>query len=184
MRMFECGTQTWCAWEVIAKVESSMQSIPRATFRGGYCRSPISIPAIITFSSSGGFSSFLTVLDLLLQILGYHVHASVSFDCRPYIHRRIISTNVFGRKIIESFEHLILKIPVLKDIYVSETACRRLSPESKVSSFKNLSLWIPETLMSMHTDFLRKSVLWEPYRIKGDESEGSVFPQTSYTSAT
>jgi uncharacterized membrane protein len=49
----------------------------------------------------------------------------------------IISTNVIGRKIIESFEKILLKIPVFKGIY---TALKQLvdafSPESKVSSFK------------------------------------------------
>jgi len=49
----------------------------------------------------------------------------------------IISTNVFGRKIIESFEHLILKIPVLKGIYTSvKQLVDAFSPDSKVSSFK------------------------------------------------
>jgi uncharacterized membrane protein len=49
----------------------------------------------------------------------------------------IISTNVFGRRIIKFFEHVILKIPVFKGIY---TAVKQLvdafSPESQISSFK------------------------------------------------
>jgi uncharacterized membrane protein len=49
----------------------------------------------------------------------------------------IVSTNVFGRKIIGYLEMIILKLPVFKGIY---TAVKQLvdafSPESKGSSFK------------------------------------------------
>jgi len=100
----------------------------------------ISIPAIITFLVIWWFFKFVDGLlePFYFKILGYHLPGLGFISTVALIFIvGIVSTNVFGRKIIESFEHLILKIPVFKGIY---TAIKQLvdafSPESKVSSFK------------------------------------------------
>ncbi len=113
----------------------------RATFKRRFLAGLlISIPAVITFLVIWWFFKLIDGLlePLYYKILGYHVPGLgfISTIILIFI-VGIISTNVFGRKIIESFEHLILKIPVFKGIY---TAVKQLvdafSPESKVSSFK------------------------------------------------
>jgi len=100
----------------------------------------ISIPAIITFLVVWWFFRFVDSFlePLYHKILGYHVPGLGFISAVVFIFIvGIISTNVFGRKIIESLEHIILKIPVFKGIY---TAVKQLvdafSPESKVSSFR------------------------------------------------
>lgn len=76
---------------------------------------------------------------LYFKILGYHMPGIgfVSAILLIFI-VGVISTNVFGRKLIEYTENIILKIPVLKGLY---TAIKQIvdafSPESKSSSFKN-----------------------------------------------
>jgi uncharacterized membrane protein len=113
----------------------------RATFRRRFIAGLlISIPAIITFLVIWWLFKFLDgfLEPLYYKILGYHVHGLGFISTVVLIFIvGIISTNVFGRKIIESFEHLILKIPVLKGIYTSvKQLVDAFSPESKVSSFK------------------------------------------------
>jgi uncharacterized membrane protein len=113
----------------------------RATFRRRFIAGLlISIPAIITFLVIWWLFKFLDgfLEPLYYKILGYHVHGLGFISTVVLIFIvGIISTNVFGRKIIESFEHLILKIPVLKGIYMSvKQLVDAFSPESKVSSFK------------------------------------------------
>ena len=101
----------------------------------------ISIPAVITFLVIWWFFKFVDGLlePLYYKILGYHV-PGLGFISTIFLIFiiGIISTNVIGRKIIESFEHIILKIPVFKGIY---TAVKQLvdafSPENK-SSFKKV----------------------------------------------
>jgi uncharacterized membrane protein len=114
----------------------------RATFKRRFLAGLlISIPAIITFLVIWWFFKFVDGLlePFYYKMLGYHVPGLgfISTILLIFI-VGIISTNVFGRRIIESFEHIILKIPVLKGIY---TAVKQLvdafSPESKVSSFKH-----------------------------------------------
>jgi len=113
----------------------------RATFkRKFFAGLLISIPVIITFLVVGWFFTFVDGLlePVYYKILGYHAPGLGFISAIVLIFIvGIISTNVFGRKIIESFERLILKIPVFKGIY---TAVKQLvdafSPESKVVSFK------------------------------------------------
>lgn len=113
----------------------------RATFKRKFLAGLIvSIPAIITVLVLVWFFEFVDGLlePLYYKILGYHVPGLGFISTVVIIFIvGIISTNVFGRRIIESFEHIILKIPVFKGIY---TAVKQLvdafSPESKVSSFK------------------------------------------------
>ena len=100
----------------------------------------ISIPSIITFLIIGWFFRFVDSLlePVYFEILGYHVWGLGFISALILIFIiGIVSTNVFGRKIIEFFELFILKIPVFKGIY---TAVKQLvdafSPESKSSSFK------------------------------------------------
>jgi uncharacterized membrane protein len=113
----------------------------RATFKRRFVAGLlISIPAIITFLVIWWLFNFLDSFlePLYYRILGYHVHGLgfISTILLIFI-VGIISTNVFGRKIIESIEHLILKIPVFKGIYSSvKQLVDAFSPESKLSSFK------------------------------------------------
>ncbi len=113
----------------------------RATFRRRFFAGLlISIPAVITFLVIWWLFKFVDgfLEPLYFRILGYHVHGLgfISTVLLIFI-IGIISTNVLGRKIIEYFELLILKIPVLKGIYTSvKQLVDAFSPESKVSSFK------------------------------------------------
>lgn len=113
----------------------------RATFKRRFVAGLlISIPALITFLVIWWLFNFLDSFlePLYYRILGYHVHGLgfISTILLIFI-VGIISTNVFGRKIIESIEHLILKIPVFKGIYSSvKQLVDAFSPESKLSSFK------------------------------------------------
>jgi len=113
----------------------------RATFRRRFFAGLlISIPAVITFLVIWWLFKFVDgfLEPLYFRILGYHVHGLgfISTILLIFI-IGIISTNVLGRKIIEYFELLILKIPVLKGIYTSvKQLVDAFSPESKVSSFK------------------------------------------------
>jgi uncharacterized membrane protein len=100
----------------------------------------VSVPAIITFLIIGWFFRFVDSFlePIYFKILGYHVWGLGFISALILIFiLGIVSTNVFGRKIIEFFEQFILKIPVFKGIY---TAVKQLvdafSPESKSSSFK------------------------------------------------
>ncbi|MEW6675207.1 MAG: DUF502 domain-containing protein [Nitrospirota bacterium] len=113
----------------------------RATFkRRFFAGLLISIPAIITFLVIGWFFKFVDGLlgPLYYNILGYHIPGLGFISAVVLIFIvGVISTNVFGRKIIGYFEKIVLKIPVFKGIY---TAIKQLvdafSPESRGSSFK------------------------------------------------
>lgn len=118
-------------------MKTSIRAILKRKFLAGLI---VSIPAIITVLVLVWFFEFVDGLlePLYYKILGYHVPGLGFISTVVIIFIvGIISTNVFGRRIIESFEHIILKIPVFKGIY---TAVKQLvdafSPESKVSSFK------------------------------------------------
>jgi len=98
------------------------------------------IPAVITFLVISWFFSFVDSFlePLYFKILGYHFPGIGFISAIVIIFLvGIISTNVFGKRIIDSFEILLLKIPVLKGIYTSvKQLVEAFSPESKVSSFK------------------------------------------------
>ena len=102
----------------------------------------ISIPAIITILAIAWFFRFVDGLlePMYFRILGYHTPGLgfVSAVVLVFV-VGIVSTNVFGKKIILFFERIFLNIPVFKGFY---TAVKQLvdafSPESKTSSFKKV----------------------------------------------
>ncbi len=113
----------------------------RATFRRRFIAGLLLvIPSIISFLVVWWLFKFLDSFlePLYYRILGYHVHGLGFITAVLLIFIvGIISTNVVGKKIILSFEHLMLKIPVLKGIYMSvKQLVDAFSPESKLSSFK------------------------------------------------
>lgn len=100
----------------------------------------VSIPAIITMLVIGKFVAFVDSLlePFFFQILGYHAPGLGFISAIVLIFIvGIISTNVFGKKMIGMFENVFLKLPVFKGFY---TAVKQLvdafSPQSKNSSFK------------------------------------------------
>lgn len=113
----------------------------RATFKRRFIAGLlILIPSLITFLVIWWLFNLLDgfLEPLYFKILGYHLPGIgfISTVLLIFI-VGIISTNVVGRKIIEYFELLILKIPVLKGIYTSvKQLVDAFSPESKLSSFK------------------------------------------------
>lgn len=100
----------------------------------------ISIPAITTILVIGAFFRFVDgILEpLYFRILGYHTPGLGFISAIVLIFvTGIISTNVFGKRIIQFTERIFLKIPVLKGFY---TAVKHLvdafSPDNKTVSFK------------------------------------------------
>lgn len=100
----------------------------------------ISIPAIITILAIVWFFRFVDGLlePLYFRILGYHTPGLGFASAIILIFGvGIVSTNVFGKKIILFFERIFLNIPVFRSFY---TAIKQMvdafSPESKSSSFK------------------------------------------------
>lgn len=113
----------------------------RATFKRRFLAGLlVSIPVIITFLIIGWFFKFVDGLlgPFYDSILGYHIPGIgfVSAIVLIFI-VGVISTNVLGKKVIKSFEKLMLRIPLFKSIY---TAIKQIvdafSPENKASSFK------------------------------------------------
>ena len=102
----------------------------------------ISIPAIITILAIAWFYRFVDGLlePFYYRILGIHTPGLGFISAIVLIFIvGIVSTNVFGKKIILFFERIFLNIPVFKGFY---TAVKQLvdafSPESKTSSFKKV----------------------------------------------
>lgn len=100
----------------------------------------VSIPAIITVLVIGKFVAFVDSLlePFYFKILGYYTPGLGFISAIVLIFIvGIISTNVFGKKMIGMFENIFLKVPVFKGFY---TAVKQLvdafSPESKNASFK------------------------------------------------
>jgi uncharacterized membrane protein len=100
----------------------------------------ISIPAIITIVVIGKFFTFIDSLlePFYFRMLGYYTPGMGFVSAVILIFLiGIISTNVFGKKVIRGLENIFLKLPVFKGFY---TAVKQLvdafSPESKTTSFK------------------------------------------------
>jgi len=100
----------------------------------------VSIPAVITVLVIGKFVGFVDSLlePFYYKILGYHTQGLgfISAIIIVFI-IGILSTNVFGKKIIGLFERIFLNMPVFKGFY---TAVKHLvdafSPDNKSVSFK------------------------------------------------
>ena len=100
----------------------------------------VSIPAIITILVIGKFFTFVDSLlePFYFRILGYYTPGMGFVSAIVLIFLiGLISTNVFGKKVIKGLENVFLKLPVFKGFY---TAVKQLvdafSPESKTTSFK------------------------------------------------
>ena len=156
----------------------------RATFKRRFVAGLlISIPAIITFLVIWWLFKFLDgfLEPLYYRILGYHVHGIgfISTVLLIFI-VGIISTNVFGRKIIESFEHLILKIPVFKGIYSSvKQLVDAFSPESKLSSFKKFVVVEYPRPHVYAYGFLTKECVMRTARSEGETNLKAVYIPTN-----
>lgn len=113
----------------------------RATFKRRFLAGLlVLIPIIITFLIIAWFFKFVDGLlgPLYDNILGYHVTGLgfVSTLILIFI-VGVISTNVFGRKVIKYFEKIMLNIPLFKGIYIAvKQLVDAFSPGSKGSSFK------------------------------------------------
>lgn len=113
----------------------------RATFkRRFFAGLLVSVPIIFTLLIITWFFQFVDGLlgSFYDDFLNYHIPGLGFISAIVLIFIvGVISTNVFGRKVIESFEKIMLHIPIFKSIY---TAIKQLvdafSPESKGSSFK------------------------------------------------
>jgi uncharacterized membrane protein len=113
----------------------------RATFKRRFLAGLlITIPIIVTFLIIGSFFRFVDGLlePIYYRIFGYHVYGLGFISAIVIIFiTGLVSTNVFGRKVITIFEKIILKIPVFKGIY---TAIKQLvdafSPERQGAAFK------------------------------------------------
>jgi len=113
----------------------------RATFKRRFLAGLlVSIPVIITFLIVGWFFKFVDGLlgPFYDEVLGYHIPGLGFISAVILIFVvGVISTNVLGKKVIKSFDKLMLRIPVFKGLY---TAVKQLvdafSPESKDSSFR------------------------------------------------
>jgi uncharacterized membrane protein len=100
----------------------------------------VSIPAVITVLIIGKFIGFVDSLlePVYFKILGYHTQGLGFISAIIIVFViGILSTNVFGKRIINFFEQIFINIPVFKGFY---TAVKHLvdafSPDNKSSSFK------------------------------------------------
>jgi uncharacterized membrane protein len=100
----------------------------------------VSIPAVITVLIIGKFVGFIDSLlePFYYDILGYHTQGLGFISAIIIVFViGILSTNVFGKRIIDFFERIFMKIPVFKGFY---TAVKHLvdafSPDNKSVSFK------------------------------------------------
>jgi len=124
---------------------SNIHTSIRATFKRKFLAGLlISIPAIVTFLIIGWFFRFVDgILEpIYYNILGYHV-PGIGFISAIVLIFIVgtISTNVIGKRIIQSFERILVSIPGLKGIYTSiKQLVDAFSPESKVTSFKKFVL--------------------------------------------
>lgn len=100
----------------------------------------VSIPAVITILIIGKFIAFVDSLlePIYYSILGYHTQGLGFISAIIIVFViGILSTNVFGKRIINFFEQIFINIPVFKGFY---TAVKHLvdafSPDNKSVSFK------------------------------------------------
>lgn len=100
----------------------------------------VSIPAVITILIIGKFIGFVDSLlePVYYNILGYHTQGLGFISAIIIVFLiGILSTNVFGKRIINLFEQIFINIPVFKGFY---TAVKHLvdafSPDNKSVSFK------------------------------------------------
>jgi uncharacterized membrane protein len=100
----------------------------------------VSIPAVITILVIGKFVGFVDSLlePVYYSILGYHTQGLGFISAIIIVFLiGILSTNVFGKRIINFFERIFINIPVFKGFY---TAVKHLvdafSPDNKSVSFK------------------------------------------------
>jgi uncharacterized membrane protein len=100
----------------------------------------VSIPAIITIVVIGKFFTFVDSLlePFYIRMLGHYTPGMGFISAIILIFLiGLISTNVFGKKVLQGLENIFLKLPVFKGFY---TAVKQLvdafSPESKTTSFK------------------------------------------------
>lgn len=113
----------------------------RATFKRRFLAGLlVTIPVIVTFVIIGTFFRFVDgfLEPFYYGFFGYHVYGLGFISAIVIIFLTgLVSTNVFGRKVITFFEKIILKIPVFKGIY---TAIKQLvdafSPERQGTAFK------------------------------------------------
>lgn len=117
-------------------IVSPLTSLKRKFITGLF----VSIPAVITILIMGKFIAFVDSLlePVYFGILGYHTQGLGFVSAIVLVLLiGILSTNVFGKKIIVFFEQIFQKIPVFKGFY---TAVKHLvdafSPDNKTVSFK------------------------------------------------
>ncbi len=98
------------------------------------------IPAIITILVMRWFFRFVDGLlePFYFELLGYHTPGLGFVSAIIIVFLvGIVSTNIFGKRIIEFLERIFMNLPVLKGLY---TAVKHLvdafSPENKSASFK------------------------------------------------
>jgi uncharacterized membrane protein len=118
-------------------MKSSILTILKRKFIAGVF---VSIPAVITVLIIGKFVGFIDSLlePFYYDILGYHTQGLGFISAIIIVFViGIISTNVLGKRMIDFFERIFLKIPVFKGFY---TAVKHLvdafSPDNKSVSFK------------------------------------------------
>jgi len=117
-------------------METSIRAVLKRKFLAGLF---VSIPAVITVLVIVWFFEFVDGIlgPIYHKMLGYNVPGLGFISAIVFIFIiGIISTNVFGKKLIAFFEKAVVKIPVFKGIYAAvKQLVDAFSPEN-TSSFK------------------------------------------------
>jgi len=125
-----------CGVIINNNMSTSMRAVLKRKFLAGLI---VSIPAVITVLVIVWFFEFIDGIlgPLYNKMLGYQVPGLGFISAVILIFLiGIISTNVFGKKLIEFFEKAVVRIPVFKGIYAAiKQLVDAFSPENK-SSFK------------------------------------------------